>query len=118
MRANGLSDPIKSKAAGPAPELAAALGRCKAAFVGVASFSALINLLVLTGPIFMLQILRRDPAEPERTDARSASPSLWLRSTPSRPCLRRPGEGYWSALAPVWMSYSRIVSMARWYACR
>src|SRR5262245_26445961 len=58
MRANGLSDPI-SKATGPTPELAAALGRCKAAFVGVASFSALINLLVLTGPIFMLQVYDR-----------------------------------------------------------
>jgi len=53
-----MSDPI-AQGASPTPELAAALGRCKAAFVGVASFSALINLLVLTGPIFMLQIYDR-----------------------------------------------------------
>jgi len=58
LRANRFLNPV-APGSSPTPELAAALGRCKAAFVGVASFSALINLLVLTGPIFMLQIYDR-----------------------------------------------------------
>ena len=40
-------------------ELAEALWRFKHAFAGVAAFSALINLLMLTGPLFMLQVYDR-----------------------------------------------------------
>jgi ABC-type protease/lipase transport system fused ATPase/permease subunit len=61
LRGNRLSDPIY-QGASPTSELAAALDGCKSAFVGVALFSALINLLVLTGPIFMLQIYDRAAA--------------------------------------------------------
>jgi ATP-binding cassette subfamily C protein len=40
-------------------ELAETLWRFKGAFIGVAAFSALINLLMLTGPLFMLQVYDR-----------------------------------------------------------
>ena len=39
--------------------LRAALSRCKRAFVGTGIFSFVINLLMLTGPLFMLQIYDR-----------------------------------------------------------
>ncbi|MGH6735917.1 MAG: type I secretion system permease/ATPase [Methyloceanibacter sp.] len=40
-------------------ELATALARCRSAFVSVGVFSAFINVLMLTGPLFMLQIYDR-----------------------------------------------------------
>ena len=40
-------------------ELAETLWRFRSAFAGVAAFSALINLLMLTGPLFMLQVYDR-----------------------------------------------------------
>ena len=40
-------------------ELAETLWRFRSAFIGVAAFSALINLLMLTGPLFMLQVYDR-----------------------------------------------------------
>ncbi|MFD0987927.1 type I secretion system permease/ATPase [Methyloligella solikamskensis] len=40
-------------------ELAQALSQCRAAFVSVGLFSALINVLMLTGPLFMLQVYDR-----------------------------------------------------------
>ena len=40
-------------------ELAETLWRFRGAFIGVAAFSALINLLMLTGPLFMLQVYDR-----------------------------------------------------------
>jgi ATP-binding cassette, subfamily C, type I secretion system permease/ATPase len=40
-------------------ELSAALAQCKSAFWGVGLFSCLINLLMLTGPLFMLQVYDR-----------------------------------------------------------
>ncbi len=40
-------------------ELAETLWRYRSAFIGVAAFSALINLLMLTGPLFMLQVYDR-----------------------------------------------------------
>ena len=43
----------------PGSELAEALRRCRHAFVGVGLFSCLINILMLTGPLFMLQIYDR-----------------------------------------------------------
>ena len=48
-----------SQLGAPRSELAAALWRFRNAFVGVVAFGALINLLMLTGPIFMLQIYDR-----------------------------------------------------------
>jgi ATP-binding cassette subfamily C protein len=40
-------------------ELADALKRCRSAFVGIGLFSCLINILMLTAPLFMLQIYDR-----------------------------------------------------------
>ena len=42
-----------------AVELRAALANCRAAFLGVAVFSGLINLLALTSSIYMLQLYDR-----------------------------------------------------------
>src|SRR4051812_15382337 len=41
------------------PELTSALGRCRAAFVGLGGLSATINVLYLTGSFFMLQVYDR-----------------------------------------------------------
>ena len=46
-------------AAAARSELAGALARCRSAFVSVGVFSALINVLMLSGPLFMLQIYDR-----------------------------------------------------------
>ena len=43
----------------PQSELAQALGRCRLAFVGVGLFSCVVNILMLTAPLFMLQIYDR-----------------------------------------------------------
>ena len=43
----------------PGAELAGALRRSRSAFLGVALLSGLINILMLTGPLFMLQIYDR-----------------------------------------------------------
>ena len=40
-------------------ELADALRRCRGAFIGIGVFTALINVLMLTGPLFMLQVYDR-----------------------------------------------------------
>lgn len=40
-------------------ELTEALHRCRHAFVGIGLFSGLINILMLTGPLFMLQVYDR-----------------------------------------------------------
>ncbi|GJE80290.1 type I secretion system permease/ATPase [Methylorubrum populi] len=40
-------------------EIAAALGKCKTAFVGVAVMSGLVNILYLTGSFFMLEVYDR-----------------------------------------------------------
>ena len=40
-------------------EIAAALGQCKAAFLGVAVMSGLVNILYLTGSFFMLEVYDR-----------------------------------------------------------
>ena len=40
-------------------ELAEALSQCRGAFGSVVAFSALINVLMLTGPLFMLQVYDR-----------------------------------------------------------
>jgi PrtD family type I secretion system ABC transporter len=44
---------------GPRSELAEALRRCRHAFIGVGLVSGLINILMLTGPLFMLQVYDR-----------------------------------------------------------
>lgn len=43
----------------PRSELKAALASCKAAFIGIALFSGLINILMLTGSFFMLEVYDR-----------------------------------------------------------
>jgi ATP-binding cassette, subfamily C, type I secretion system permease/ATPase len=43
----------------PKSELRDALGSCVAAFIGIAVFSGLINLLMLTGSLFMLEVYDR-----------------------------------------------------------
>jgi ATP-binding cassette subfamily C protein len=50
------SETVSAKAG---EELAQALRRCRFAFVGVGLFSGLINILMLTGPLFMLQVYDR-----------------------------------------------------------
>ena len=40
-------------------ELAGALGHCRSAFISIGLFSVLINILMLTGPLFMLQVYDR-----------------------------------------------------------
>src|SRR5499427_10934850 len=54
---------IASKPAAPAapvhPELAAALRDCRSAFWSVAVFSAVVNILMLAGPLYMLQVYDR-----------------------------------------------------------
>jgi PrtD family type I secretion system ABC transporter len=42
-----------------APELRAAFSSCRAAFFGVGAVSGIINILMLTGPLFMLQVYDR-----------------------------------------------------------
>jgi len=41
------------------PEVAAALKDCRRAFASVAAFSAIVNLLMLAGPLYMLQVYDR-----------------------------------------------------------
>jgi ATP-binding cassette subfamily C protein len=41
------------------PELAAALGDCRRAFWSVAAFSSVVNILMLAGPLYMLQVYDR-----------------------------------------------------------
>ena len=43
----------------PSAELGAALGSCRSAFVGVGLFSFVVNILMLTGALFMLEIYDR-----------------------------------------------------------
>ena len=51
---------MKKQANGAAKsELRAALRSCAAAFVGIGAFSGLVNLLMLTGPLFMLEVYDR-----------------------------------------------------------
>src|SRR3977135_3005526 len=41
------------------PDVAAALRECRRAFVSVALFSGVVNMLMLAGPLYMLQIYDR-----------------------------------------------------------
>ena len=41
------------------PELAAALKKCRRAFISVALFSGVVNMLMLAGPLYMLQVYDR-----------------------------------------------------------
>ena len=61
MKVNVGGEQVKS-AAGPISgigEVAQALKACRSAFVGTGAFSCVINLLMLTGPLFMLQVYDR-----------------------------------------------------------
>jgi ATP-binding cassette subfamily C protein len=53
------SDRAHSSLQAPRSELAAALGACRAAFLGVAVFSGIINVLMLTGSFYMLEVYDR-----------------------------------------------------------
>ena len=44
---------------GPTSELRDALGSCVAAFIGIGVFSGMINVLMLTGSLFMLEVYDR-----------------------------------------------------------
>ncbi len=44
---------------GPPSEVQAAIGTCRTAFISTAVFSLVINLLMLAGPLFMLQVYDR-----------------------------------------------------------
>jgi ABC-type protease/lipase transport system fused ATPase/permease subunit len=48
-----------SAAAGEGSELRSALARCRSAIIGIGVFSGLINLLALTGSLFMLEVYDR-----------------------------------------------------------
>ena len=41
------------------PDFAAALKECRRAFLGVALFSGMVNMLMLAGPLYMLQVFDR-----------------------------------------------------------
>src|SRR5262249_17791794 len=56
---NGTSTPASQSSATPKSELRQALGACRSAFIGVAIFSGLINILMLTGSLFMLEVYDR-----------------------------------------------------------
>ncbi|TIS13179.1 MAG: type I secretion system permease/ATPase, partial [Mesorhizobium sp.] len=51
--------PPSTKEPAPGSELASALHSCKAAFAGVAVFSGVSNILMLTGAMFMLEVYDR-----------------------------------------------------------
>ena len=55
---NSVNDNLPPKST-PGSELADALRRSRSAFLGVGLLSGLINILMLTGPLFMLQIYDR-----------------------------------------------------------
>jgi ATP-binding cassette subfamily C protein len=57
-------------------DLAVALRECSGALVGIVIFSGLMNVLTLTGPIFMLQVYDRV------VPSKSISTILKLKSTP------------------------------------
>ncbi len=46
----------QSMAGPPRTELAAALATCRTAYLGVAVFTGILNILYLTGSFFMLQV--------------------------------------------------------------
>jgi ATP-binding cassette subfamily C protein len=50
---------LTSRPAPPGSELSRALARCRGAFIGVALFSGMINVLMLTGSFYMLEIYDR-----------------------------------------------------------
>jgi ABC-type protease/lipase transport system fused ATPase/permease subunit len=62
------------------PDLAAALRECRRAFGSVALFSGMVNLLMLAGPLYMLQVYdrvlsSRSVPTPMRCCARRAPPA-------------------------------------------
>ena len=63
--------------ASPQSELSAALAACRSALIAIAAFSAVSNVLMLTGSVFMLEIY--DRVLPSRSVSGIPSPSsLWV----------------------------------------
>ena len=52
-------DMVRNHKTDKSTELGAALKRSRRAFIGIGAFSAVINLLMLTGPLYMLQVYDR-----------------------------------------------------------
>ncbi|AMN39762.1 type I secretion system ABC transporter, PrtD family [Rhodoplanes sp. Z2-YC6860] len=55
----GTPAPTSQPGGTPKSELRQALSACRSAFIGVAAFSGLINILMLTGSLFMLEVYDR-----------------------------------------------------------
>jgi ATP-binding cassette, subfamily C, type I secretion system permease/ATPase len=55
----GASTPPPQSRGAPKSELRQALAACRSAFIGVAIFSGLVNILMLTGSLFMLEVYDR-----------------------------------------------------------
>ena len=53
------TDSVAGASHGPRSELTAALAECRTAFIGVAVFSGILNVLYLTGSFFMLEVYDR-----------------------------------------------------------
>ena len=75
-------------------ELAAALGACRRAFVAIALFSGMSNILMLTGSLFMLEVYDR---------------VLPSRSVPTLVALLRPGVGLYASQGVLDVIRSRIL---------
>ena len=79
-------------------ELAAALGACRRAFLAIALFSGMSNILMLTGSLFMLEVY--DRVIPSRSvPTLVALPILASGPTPHRASSTLSAAGSWSASA-------------------
>ena len=79
-------------------ELAAALGACRRAFLAIALFSGMSNILMLTGSLFMLEVY--DRVIPSRSVPTLVALLMLARdSTPRRASSTRSAAGSWSASA-------------------
>ena len=66
------------------PDVAAALRECKRAFGSVALFSGVVNLLMLAGPLYMLQIYDRVLSSRSVPTLIALFRSSWSAPMPSR----------------------------------
>ena len=61
------------------PDLAAALRECRRAFGSVALFSGMVNLLMLAGPLYMLQVYDRVLSSRSTFDTLPSEPAMSLK---------------------------------------